>query len=131
MRYLLDTHTALWFIEGDSLLSKTAKSIIENTMNEIYLSNISLFEISIKHKIGKLDLQKSIPSIIQDFRNSAIEIMALSDSHIIHYGYVSFFDVNRDPFDRMLIATALAENFTIISKDPKFSLYSDIVQVIW
>lgn len=131
MKYLLDTHTVLWYIEADNLLSKKAQNLIEDSKNVVYLSNISLFEISIKHKIGKLALQKSIPAIIQDIRDSGIEILALDDNHITHYGYVPFFDANRDPFDRMIIATALAENLTIISKDPKFSLYTDIVQVVW
>ena len=131
MNVLLDTHTLLWFLEGDKSLSQKALGIIENDTNTVYVSNISLFEITIKVKIQKLATNKTMLEIITGIELSRLNLLPLDNSHIIFYQSVPFFDVNRDPFDRMLIATALAENFTIISKDPKFSLYSDIVQVIW
>ena len=131
MNVLLDTHTLLWFLEGDKSLSEKARGIIENDTNTVHVSNISLFEITIKMKVQKLDTDKTMTDIIKGIEKSHLNLLPLNNDHLTYYQLVPFFDVNRDPFDRMIIATALAENLTIISKDPKFSLYTDIVQVVW
>lgn len=77
MKILLDTHALLWFIEGDSQLSQNAKKLIENPDNEVYVSHISFFEISIKLKIGKLQLLKSLRGIYNDALKAGIELLDL------------------------------------------------------
>jgi PIN domain nuclease of toxin-antitoxin system len=131
MKILLDTHTLLWFIEGDEQLSKKAKRLIEDSDNEVYVSFISFLEISIKLKIGKLHLTKSFKEIYQDTLMAGIETMGLEFSHIENYQSVPLIADHRDPFDRILIATALHENLSIITIDEKFDQYKNIIDIIW
>ncbi len=131
MKILLDTHTLLWFIEGDDQLSQNAKRLIEDSDNEVYVSFISFFEISIKLKIGKLHLIKSLKEIYQATLTAGIAIMDLEFEHIENYQSVPLFPEHRDPFDRLLIATAVYENLSIISVDEKFGYYTDLVKIIW
>jgi PIN domain nuclease of toxin-antitoxin system len=131
MKILLDTHTLLWFIEGDNHLSQNAKKLIENPDNEVYVSLISFFEMSIKLKIGKLHLTKSLKDIHQDTIEAGIEIMNLRFNHLESYQSVPLFSEHRDPFDRILIATALQEQLSIITIDDKFENYKHIVDIIW
>ena len=131
MKILLDTHALLWFIEGDSQLSQNAKKLIEDPKNEVYVSHISFFEISIKLKIGKLQLLKSLRGIYDDALNAGIELLDLEFEHIENYQSVPLIADHRDPFDRVLIATALHENLSIITIDEKFENYKHIINVIW
>ncbi|WP_229253836.1 type II toxin-antitoxin system VapC family toxin [Dyadobacter sp. NIV53] len=85
MKLLLDTHAVLWFIEGDSQLSAKARELIENPVNEIYVSVISFFEISIKLKLGKLYLQKPLSLIFQDIAHAYIHVLPISNSHLLEY----------------------------------------------
>jgi PIN domain nuclease of toxin-antitoxin system len=131
MKILLDTHALLWFIEGDSQLSQNAKKLIEDPKNEVYVSHISFFEISIKLKIGKLQLLKSLRGIYDDALTAGIELLDLEFEHIENYQSVPLIADHRDPFDRILIATALHENLSIITIDEKFENYKHIINVIW
>lgn len=131
MKILLDTHALLWFIEGDSQLSQNAKKLIEDPNNEVYVSHISFFEISIKLKIGKLQLLKSLRGIYNDALKAGIELLDLEFEHIENYQSVPLIADHRDPFDRILIATALHENLSIITIDEKFENYKHIINVIW
>jgi PIN domain nuclease of toxin-antitoxin system len=131
MKILLDTHALLWFIEGDSQLSQNAKKLIEDPKNEVYVSFISFFEISIKLKIGKLHLLKSLRGIYDDALTAGIELLDLEFEHIENYQSVPLFPEHRDPFDRILIATALQEELSIITIDEKFENYKNIVDIIW
>ena len=131
MKILLDTHALLWFIEGDSQLSQNAKKLIEDPKNEVYVSHISFFEISIKLKIGKLQLLKSLRDIYDDALNAGIELLDLEFEHIENYQSVPLIADHRDPFDRILIATALHEDLSIITIDEKFENYKHIINVIW
>jgi PIN domain nuclease of toxin-antitoxin system len=131
MKILLDTHALLWFIEGDSQLSQNAKKLIEDPENEVYVSHISFLEISIKLKIGKLQLLKSLRGIYDDALTAGIELLDLEFEHIENYQSVPLVADHRDPFDRVLIATALHENLSIITIDEKFENYKHIINVIW
>lgn len=131
MKILLDTHALLWFIEGDSQLSQKAKELIEDPNNEVYVSSISFFEISIKLKIGKLQLLKSLKGIYEDSLIAGIGIIPLKFNHIENYQVVPLYPEHRDPFDRILIATAMNEGFSIITIDEKFDNYKSIIDIIW
>ena len=131
MKILLDTHALLWFIEGDSQLSQNAKKLIEDPKNEVYVSHVSFFEISIKLKIGKLQLLKSLRGIYDDALKAGIELIGLEFEHLENYQSVPLIADHRDPFDRILIATALHEDLSIITIDEKFENYKHIIHVIW
>jgi PIN domain nuclease of toxin-antitoxin system len=131
MKYLLDTHSLIWFLENNTKLSSKARSIIENLDNEIFVSMASWFEIAIKNTIGKLELPDPIYEIITRSSTNQIVTIGILESHIIGYQYLPFNEQHRDPFDRIIIATACTENFSIITSDPKFGLYDTLIQLVW
>jgi PIN domain nuclease of toxin-antitoxin system len=122
MKYLLDTHTLIWFIENDEKLSSTAKEIICNIENDCYVSIVSLWEIAIKTNIGKLD-----------FTTSFYQLEKILDDNFIIIAYPTFKDFSeyqllphhhKDPFDRLIIAQSISNNFTILTKDSLFKEYN-------
>jgi PIN domain nuclease of toxin-antitoxin system len=131
MKYLIDTHVIIWLLDNDDKLSKVARREIENLDNQIFVSIISLFEIVIKVKTGKLSFNKSIHDIVKELDNQGIELLALNANHVENYQSVPLVADHRDPFDRVLIATALHENLSIITIDEKFENYKHIINVIW
>ena len=131
MRLLLDTHILLWILEDDPQLSTKAAELIRNKANEVLVSTASLIEIAIKIKIGKLSTQRTPSEIAQEMtRVMAIQLLPILPSHLDAYQLVPLYEDHRDPFDRLLIATAVAENCIMVSDDNKFDRYSSIVNVI-
>ena len=127
MRFLLDTHTLLWCFNGDPSLSSRARKVIEDGSNEILVSAASAWQIATKVRLGKLP---SGALIVGDLKGYL--------SRLGFDGLPVFFAClragtlpgeRRDPFDRMLIAQAQAEDIPIISNDRIFDLY--YVRRIW
>ncbi|MCE7065619.1 type II toxin-antitoxin system VapC family toxin [Dyadobacter sp. CY326] len=131
MKYLLDTHSLIWFLENNPKLSPAAKAIIEDLENDIFVSIASWLEISVKVTVGKLELPDSLSRIISRAASIQIKPIGLLESHIIAYQDLPFFVEHRDPFDRIIVVTAIAENLAIITSDPKFKLYQDNVALVW
>lgn len=131
MRLLLDTHILLWVLEADPQLSVKAGVLIRDTANEVFVSTASLYEIAIKTKVGKLDTQRTPTEITQEMtRVLAIQLLPILPHHLDTYQVIPLREDHRDPFDRLLIATALAENLTLISDDSKFERYSALIDLI-
>ena len=131
MDILIDTQILIWSFDNNSPLSDTYKKLLEDTSNKIFVSQISLMELSIKKNINKLP--KFIPDIeeiIQQIAVTGFEVLQLKDVHIVAYQYLPVFNEHRDPFDRFLIATAQAENLTIMTSDRKFDLYNSLIKII-
>ena len=128
MRLLLDTHTCLWFLAGDSRLSTTTRAHIEDMRNERLLSIASLWEISIKMSLGKLLAGREFNGLFpQQLTNNAIDLLPIEVAHLARVAILP--QHHRDPFDRLLIAQALAEKLPILSADPAFDAYG--VHRIW
>ncbi len=122
MRYLLDTHTLLWFIADDRQLSSNARRLIEDASIEIFLSIASLWEIAIKVNIGKLALGKPFNQSFPDELDfHGIEILDITVDSLIQLTMLPHH--HRDPFDRLIIAQALVESLPIISVDETFDAY--------
>ena len=128
MRLLLDTQALLWFCEGHASLSISARAAIEEPANEKFVSHATAWEVAIKMNLGKLKLtipyEEFFPGALlangfrelpPDFRHYR-ELLALPLHH-------------RDPFDRLLVAQAKAEGFTVVTCDPQFLTYG--VDVLW
>jgi len=126
-RYLLDTHTAIWFFNGDESLSKTANNIIRDLSNEVYISISSAWEIAIKIGIGKLDFAGKTAGFVQLAEKNEIIILPITASHLTILEALPM--IHRDPFDRLLIATAIHEQMTLITTDANIALYD--VTHIW
>jgi len=120
---LLDTHTFLWFIAGDSNLSKTARAAIEDEGNIRYLSVASLWEIAIKVSIEKLELSEPFESLIpEQLAENGIELLDISVDHTAIVASMPFH--HRDPFDRLIAAQAKVEQMTLVSVDDIFDAYA-------
>jgi len=126
-RYLLDTHTAIWFFNGDSALSETAKKIILDTSNVKYLNIASAWEIAIKLSIGKLDITGNTADFIRDAETNGFIFIPIKTSHLTVLESLPL--IHRDPFDRLLIATAISEQMTFISADKNAVKYD--VPMVW
>ena len=126
-RYLLDTHTAMWFLNGDKSISKTAQETILNLSNIKYLSIASAWEIAIKRSIGKLDIVKSAADFLHDVEENGFIILPIKPAYLTLLETLPF--IHRDPFDRLLIATALAEGMALITDDDTIARYE--VSHIW
>lgn len=122
MRFLLDTHTLIWFLEGDRSLSVKALNAIESEENQIFISIASLWEIGIKLSLGKLELKTTFDDLIKELFLTNIQILAISPAHILRVSRLEFF--HKDPFDRLIISQSLEDNLPVIGKDPNFPLYN-------
>ncbi len=132
MRYLLDTHSLIWFQENNPKIPKQVMRIIQQPDNIILFSQISLFEITIKQKIGKLPaFYATIEEIYQQAINDGFTFLSILNHHIYNYDKVPLIRDHRDPFDRLLIATALEENAIILSADEQLQVYNDLVKITW
>ena len=130
MRQLLDTHTFLWFVAGSNALSEIAKTLILQPVAQNFVSIASIWEISIKVKLGKLQIKGTVQSIIDDITENNFEILPVNFAHIVKNYEYEFY--HRDPFDRVIIAQAEVENMQIIGKDEMFDKYlTGTVKRIW
>lgn len=131
MRILLDTQIIIWVLENNPKLKPHIRLLLEDGANELLVSHFSLMELAIKLKLGKLpDFIIDLPAFIQQLQNDGFTILPCQNLHIIAYEAIPLFDDHRDPFDRFLLATALAEKIPILSADEKFSRYRPLVDVI-
>lgn len=128
MNLLLDTHTLIWFSGGDTKnLSKEAKFQIENKDNSKFVSIVSFWEIAIKTGIGRLKLNKDLAELKEYIGKYNFNLLSISIEHTLEVQRLKF--IHRDPFDRILIAQALHENFEIITRDKNIKLYD--IKTIW
>lgn len=128
MRLLVDTHSFLWFITGSAELSEPARKWIADLENQVFVSSVSLWEIAIKTSLGKLTLTRPFADLIpEQLQLHAMEVLPIELPHLA--ALVTLPWPHRDPFDRLLIAQALAEGLLVISRDPDFQAYP--IQVLW
>jgi PIN domain nuclease of toxin-antitoxin system len=128
MKVLLDTHTFLWWITDDNRLSSSAREIITNGGNELFLSAATGWEIAIKAQLGRIKLPKEPHSFIaEQLRLNSIQSLPIQMSHALHI--YSLPKHHRDPFDRMIIAQAQLEDLPILTMDPQIPKYQ--IKVIW
>lgn len=122
MKLLLDTHTFLWFINNDSKLSPSAKTLLESDV-DLLLSVASLWEIVIKFSIGKLSLPDSFDKFIPtQLALNDIEILEISLQHLSVLSTLPFH--HKDPFDRLLVAQAIVEDISLVSCDATLDDYT-------
>lgn len=105
---------------------------IQEPSNIIFFSQLSLFEISIKQKIGKLPaFRATVEEVYNQAINDGFTFLSIQNNHLFNYNNVPLKEDHRDPFDRLLIATAVEEGAAIVTADEKFNLYADLIKVIW
>ena len=131
MDLLLDTHAFIWFMEGNLLLSNKARQAIENPENKILISITSLYEIAIKLKISKIGFDKPIAAFFNDITEYNLTLIPISERHLITYEDIPLLPNHKDPFDRLIIATAITDRLSIISIDKQFKHYKELVSILW
>lgn len=124
--YILDTHTLLWYLRDSDELSDTAKNTINDT-EYVCTSAASLWEIAIKHSIGKLDLEFTISQIEKLCADKDIYILPIKGIHLDELDKLP--KHHNDPFDRLIICQAISENLTIITRDTIIPNYQ--VKTLW
>ena len=125
MKLLLDTHALLWWLADDSRLSPKVRKIISNSANQVVVSSVSGWEISIKKALGKLEVDLGL--LLSEIEKNGFTLLQVSFEHGLRAGSLPCH--HRDPFDRMLIAQSQCECLHLVSIDSQFSAYD--VDVIW
>jgi PIN domain nuclease of toxin-antitoxin system len=123
MKILLDTHTLIWYIQGNEKLGEKNKLIIENPENRKYFSIASIWEMALKINSGKLQISQPL----QFFIPLEIELVSIKLDHIYQLERIPF--LHKDPFDRLIISTSITENFFVMSIDENFEKYD--INLIW
>jgi PIN domain nuclease of toxin-antitoxin system len=133
MIYLLDTHTFIWIILKSNNLSKKITEIIKNRNNEIYVSTVSFWEISLKTKMKKFSFGNiNISDFPKYAREMDFSIIDIQENETITFHELPLKENHKDPFDRMLIWQAITKNMTLISKNRLFAQYkADGLKLIW
>jgi PIN domain nuclease of toxin-antitoxin system len=124
---LLDTHTLIWFINGDAELSQTARAAIEKENIINFVSIASFWEMAIKISLGKLELKTPFNQIARQIAENGFEILPITFEDTLTLSMLPFH--HRDPFDRIIIAQRFNNGLNVISRDKNFVLYK--ANVIW
>ncbi len=128
MRVLLDTHALLWWFSDDPALTRAARKIIADTKNTLVVSAASAWEIATKVRLGKLPTGASLAADFTGYiERERFQLLSISVEHALRAGLLP--GAHRDPFDRMLIAQAQADNLPILSKEVIFDAYG--LRRIW
>ena len=128
MKLLLDTCTFLWITTEASELSTTARKHFEDPVNDVFLSVVSAWEISIKYSLARLPLPESPEKFVGDQRRAhMIESLPLHEEAV--FQSLKLPDLHKDPFDRMLVCQAIAHGLTILTPDELIARYP--VLTIW
>jgi PIN domain nuclease of toxin-antitoxin system len=127
MNLLLDTHALIWFFNGDSLLSEKAKQSIVELQHRKFVSIVSVWEFAIKISLNKLIFDGKTQGFLDLIDNNGFELLNIDKKHILELEKLSF--IHRDPFDRLLIATAVSEKMYFVTADANIQKYH--VNCIW
>ena len=127
MRLLIDTQALIWFVENDKSLPIKIKELMKDADNSILISIASLWEMTIKMSIGKLNINCTISEMFDKLTDNGFELLPVLPEHIVQLSMLEY--IHRDPFDRIIISQGLSENIKIVSSDSIFDKYT--VKRVW
>ena len=128
MNLLFDSHSFIWWDSDQSQLSPAALAACLDPANRLFLSSASVWELQIKYQLGKLTLNKPLDQIVRDqLRGNRIQLLPIKLAHI--FGLQLLPHHHRDPFDRMLIAQTMTEQYTLVGCDHEFAAYG--IPLLW
>ncbi len=125
MRVLLDTHLLIWALSAPDRLSHEAKKLIQDA-EQIFVSSASIWEMSIKTSIGKLEVD--LESVTTELANMGVSELSISWEHSKHIKTLEHH--HRDPFDRLLISQAICEPLILLTHDQMLTQYSELVRLV-
>jgi PIN domain nuclease of toxin-antitoxin system len=127
MKIILDTHTLLWFLSHDIKLSEKARTMIEDSSNDVFVSIASFWEITIKLSLSKLVLDIPFELLFVESETLNIKTLHIKKEHLIHLKELPF--IHRDPFDRLIISQSMVEDYALVSVDKVFDEYK--INRVW
>jgi PIN domain nuclease of toxin-antitoxin system len=128
MRLLLDTHAFIWMFDEPEKLSPKAHALLADSNNDLILSVVSVWEMQIKIKLGKLRFTVPLRELVESQRRTnSVQVLPVELEHVLALDALPA--RHKDPFDRLLVAQANAEDAFLVSRDPLFSGYP--VQLLW
>ena len=127
MSYLLDTHALIWYFEDSADLPIKIARLVDNPVYQKFICVASLWEISIKSNIGKLDMRLSFDALLDTIENSELSVIPIKNDYLKRLSKLPF--IHKDPFDRLIITTALSEGLTVMTVDENIQKYD--VPWIW
>lgn len=132
MNLLLDTHTVLWTILQPNRLPAASRRATQDRENEVFVSSVTLWEISIKARLGKIDLiNLTTDDLIPASLKMGFMLIELSPDEAVTQGNLTE-DTHFDPFDRMLIWQAIQRDMILVSRDPEFVRFKkDGLKLLW
>lgn len=128
MRLLLDTHIALWAIVDSPRLSAMARRLIQAAENDIHVSAASIWEIAIKHSLGRGDIPISGDAALGYFRAAGYRMLPIQPEHAAAVETLE--PLHADPFDRLLIAQSLTEPLRLLTHDAMVARYNDTILLV-
>jgi len=124
MTYLLDTHYLLWALFEPKKIAKEVRQILEDEHSNKVVSAVSLWEISLKYSLGKLDLGNATPSqVLETVDEAGFELLEIDSQLLASYYQLPKKDNHKDPFDRLLIWQAISNNYSFVTQDKKIEQY--------
>ena len=128
MNFLLDTHILIWAAISPHKISSELASLLSDPSNHLYFSSASIWEISIKESLEKSDFKVSSKKLYDGLIENGYKEIKVSALHAMEVIKLPF--IHRDPFDRILVATAIWENMSMLTNDSKLSPYHSLVRVL-
>lgn len=128
MNYLLDTHIIIWLLEGNPRLPKDVLEILTSESNNVYYSTVSIWEVTIKKMSHPSEINIVGSKLSELCKESGMKMIPIIDKHVCvleTINHNTHFPEHKDPFDRMLISQAKAENMILITHDSKMSEYDE------
>jgi PIN domain nuclease of toxin-antitoxin system len=128
VRLLPDTHILLWTVAESRRLSAAARALIGEPDNELTFSSVSLWEVAIKTGRGRDDFRIDVGSLRRGLFNNGYAELAVTGAHAAALATLP--PIHKDPFDRMLVAQAIVEGFTLLTSDPAVAKYPGPIRLV-
>jgi PIN domain nuclease of toxin-antitoxin system len=127
MKIILDSHTVIWALTSLGKLGVESRKLLKDDSNDFLVSKVSIIEMTIKINLGKLTYKGGVKELLQDVDIAKFQLLEIERNHLLKYEKMPLH--HRDPFDRLIIAQALSEKISVITKDDAFKMYG--VDVVW
>jgi PIN domain nuclease of toxin-antitoxin system len=128
MRFLLDTHYAFWWQTGDPRVGKEVRRLVEASTEAVFVSRVSLWELTIKAATGKLHID--LPLFAEQVEAMGFAWLPIENTHILALAKLPQFADHKDPFDRLLVAQSLSEPLILLTADAKLARYGTTISVV-
>lgn len=122
-RLLLDTHALVWYADNAPQLPETTKAYLNDDRSELYISIVNFWELATLTNVGRIALEPDLGHWFARVRGGSFHLLEIKDTHLLTYAALPQVKDHRDPFDRLLLAQALSEDLTLVSRDGKFAEY--------